>query len=322
MKTTTYNTELKASAIYVPDCNMTIISKPADPDAVSLLKLPGEIRNAIYEAILVHDQRVRVVDGHAHFPVVSILATCQQISLEATPILDSRNTFVVSVSKPPERAWNLRDDELVFIAEKWLRQLGRQIIHLELVLIEMSEDNWVPCIDVYPLLPYIWDSVNTRLRIEFAPPTYALPMLRPAQNFQICDMNKTLAAPGSAKAKHIRAYGRFPYLVSSIFIYTDWSGWCIKLNMSQISDPNASGNACFDITAEGHCTLEQQLLKSAIVKFMGNRRLMIYFLRSRIVSSNDIPKYDLDKLVAYPLVPPLAKTSALELFIHGYCPRE
>lgn len=142
-------------------------------------------------------------------------------------------------------------------------------------------------INVYPLLPYIWNSANTRLRMEFLLPPDTLPMQRPSQIFQISNTNEILAALSSAKAEHSRAYGRSPRLVSSIFIYTNQSGGFIKLNMSQNSVPNASRNAYFDITAEDDCTLEQPL-ESSIVKFFKNRRPMSYFLRTRIVSSDEI----------------------------------
>ncbi|KAH7092509.1 hypothetical protein FB567DRAFT_576873 [Paraphoma chrysanthemicola] len=291
---------------------MTIFSKPADPNAVSLLKLPGEIRNVIYEELFVRDQRVRVVDGHAHFPGVSILATCQQIASEATPFLYSRNTFVLSVSNLPEWVCHPCDEGFVFEAGKWLRQLGGQIAHLELVLIETSEYYWKTQIDVYPILPYICDSANTRLMMEFLPPTDTLPMLTPFPKFQIGDMNRALAALSSTKAKHIRAYGQFPRLASSISIYTSKSGGFIKLNMSQNAVPNVnwnfSQNLNFYITADGDCTLEQPQLESGIWKIFRNLRLMDYFLRITIISSDEIPRYDLDKLLAYPVLPALTQS--------------
>jgi hypothetical protein len=82
------------------------VSRPANPDAPSLLILPGEIRNGIYESFFKLDQPILRTftcpgDGplipssrSTVFRGISLLSTCQQIFNEAFGILYTHNTFL------------------------------------------------------------------------------------------------------------------------------------------------------------------------------------------------------------------------------------
>jgi hypothetical protein len=167
---------------------MVSVSRLADPNALSFLTLPAEMRNAIYETLLAHEHPVAIVDGHAHLSGTSILTTCRQIAAEATPFLYSRNSFLISTLQP---GIYLRG--LLTLTEEWLRQIERQMIHVRSVVIDTNAaDNWEGGINVQSLLYYLWDAAIAQLKVEL------LPMRDGARQiiceYDISSVNQTLSA--------------------------------------------------------------------------------------------------------------------------------
>lgn len=75
----------------------------ADQSASRLLSLPSELRNAIYELLLIQDSRSAPADerqrssssgGGGHCICANVLRTCRQVHAEAAPILYGENMFV------------------------------------------------------------------------------------------------------------------------------------------------------------------------------------------------------------------------------------
>lgn len=59
----------------------------------AFLDLPPEIRNRIYELILIQPQEVRIIAGHDCSSTRAVLCACRQTHKEATAIYYMRNTF-------------------------------------------------------------------------------------------------------------------------------------------------------------------------------------------------------------------------------------
>ncbi|KAI5368062.1 hypothetical protein Slin15195_G031960 [Septoria linicola] len=85
------------------------------------LELPAELRIVIYELVLLQDDSVDItatMEG-SHFRDPPLLRTCCQISLEATPIYYSHNTFSCLQFHLPD------DDVENFVGLQWLESLGK-----------------------------------------------------------------------------------------------------------------------------------------------------------------------------------------------------
>ncbi|SMQ47480.1 unnamed protein product [Zymoseptoria tritici ST99CH_3D7] len=74
------------------------LSSMADQTASRLLLLPAELRNAIWELLLVHTIPFPPQRQHNRSFCANILQTCKQINHEATPILYAENTFMAHPS--------------------------------------------------------------------------------------------------------------------------------------------------------------------------------------------------------------------------------
>ncbi|CAK1361695.1 hypothetical protein CB0940_02962 [Cercospora beticola] len=76
----------------IPVDHHNVASQSSSP----LLSLPSELRNAIYELLLIHDIRYPLHQRrrpHDRF-CANILRTCKQVHAEAAPILYGENTFL------------------------------------------------------------------------------------------------------------------------------------------------------------------------------------------------------------------------------------
>lgn len=63
-----------------------------------LLLLPAEIRIAIWELVVIHQQQTLATLKNHDFSPAGLLRTCKQINYEATPILYQSNTFLAHPS--------------------------------------------------------------------------------------------------------------------------------------------------------------------------------------------------------------------------------
>lgn len=142
------------------DNPLSPISQPINPDAPSLLTLPGEVRNAVYEAIFVYDDPIQVhannisyLDYHSGIIVAgtALFQSCHQIQHEATGVFYARNVFRLVLLKG---AFGRGDFTW---AMAWLCMVGKQPSSLRVVqfdisnLLDQGED-----LEILPILEYTW----------------------------------------------------------------------------------------------------------------------------------------------------------------------
>ncbi|KAI4962438.1 hypothetical protein J4E86_001473 [Alternaria arbusti] len=147
------------------------VSHPTDPDVPSLVTLPGEVRNAIYEALFIREDPIQIhansfdpLGYHSGSVVLgtALLQSCRQIQYEATGIFYARNVFqlVLPVSTDDE-------DGLVW-AMDWLRIIGKQpsflcVIQLDINnLLEADGD-----LEILPILAYTWKLEHKDMAVSF-----------------------------------------------------------------------------------------------------------------------------------------------------------
>jgi len=83
------------------------------PQQSPILKLPPELRNAIYRCVLISDTPIDVSERNENLTPCYLLATCRQIRAEASKMYYSENTFSVSV--------NHESDAISEFTRTWLR---------------------------------------------------------------------------------------------------------------------------------------------------------------------------------------------------------
>jgi len=189
-------------------------SSPTDPSAVSFLtKLPPEIRNYVYEILFKRGDRVllhnadafhepyheplssnRYLEDYYHWYEVEVgrdtefrhdlheglalLSSCRQVHDEASGILYSGNTFVISRVQDRDDGGDehMAGDEEYFqvnYACKWLEQIGSQFSRLKKVIIDTNTMCTHPncsCgerIELLPLLRLIWKNPDLLKIISF-----------------------------------------------------------------------------------------------------------------------------------------------------------
>ncbi|KAF1829359.1 hypothetical protein BDW02DRAFT_574065 [Decorospora gaudefroyi] len=155
------------------------LSVPANTRTISLLDRPGEIRNAVNDILFKFNDSIELtlrldttghpffVDKHIQKQIllgVPLLSTCRQIYHEATTILMSGNTWVVSkhatISYDPILYGGLV--RTAAIAGNWMYSLGSHIDMLSTVRIQLD-----PELDQC-LSSFEWHS-GVNLRIQFGP---------------------------------------------------------------------------------------------------------------------------------------------------------
>ena len=145
------------------------VSRPIDPDAPSLLTLPGEVRNAIYEALFVYDDSIEVhanqmsyLDYHSSniVPGTALLQSCHQVQHEATGVFYARNVFRLVLPKDPfgrgDFTW----------AMDWRRVIGKQSSSLRAIQLDignlLDQDE---ALEILPILEYIWKPEHKNMTV-------------------------------------------------------------------------------------------------------------------------------------------------------------
>lgn len=117
------------------------ISKPVNPDAPSLLTLPGEIRNGVYEALFKSESPVILtyeeydndwcrLASTVIWKGISLLVTCKQIHSEAAESAYSNNTFVFS------QGHHMSTNDRTRAAADWMKSIGQEATLVKSVHIE------------------------------------------------------------------------------------------------------------------------------------------------------------------------------------------
>ena len=156
------------------------VSHPIDPDAPSLLTLPGEVRNAIYEALFIredptqiHENGINPLGYHSGsaVPGTALLQSCRQIQHEATGVFYARNAFRLVL---PEGV----DPRSGFLwAMDWLRIIGEQSSSVGAIQLDISNSlEYDTDFDVLPILKYVWKPEHENMAVYFVTPPERLPM--------------------------------------------------------------------------------------------------------------------------------------------------
>jgi len=167
-----------------------VYSQTSNPAATSLLTIPAEIRNQIYEYVLVDDRPIVIVDN-ADDSVIktssfsgspAIIQTCRQIYHEAIGVLYGQNVFRFDY-----RILHLQHGKILTPIDayrKWTRDIGSSLSNLRTVTIRMDMpdipddyddldfwDHFYRCslnnIKITPLLDVFWGGVACDLSVRF-----------------------------------------------------------------------------------------------------------------------------------------------------------
>jgi hypothetical protein len=167
-----------------------VYSQSDDPNAASLLSIAPELRNHIYEYLLVDDKPITIASGDAGCQIVdfigsaAIIRACRQIYHEAVGVLYGQNIFqfkhgvgiffhmAVGITCP------------VDTFSQWTRNIGSCLSNLRNVTINMDmpdipekyqnheieeefNDSFESGITMLPLLKSQWDGVTRNLSVRF-----------------------------------------------------------------------------------------------------------------------------------------------------------
>ena len=154
------------------------VSHPIDRNAPSLLTLHGEVRNAIYEALFIHEYPIQIQTTDANEPGyyvgtigTALLQSCRQIQHEATGVFYARNAFRLVL---PE---DKRERRSFVWAMDWLRIIGKQSHSLRVVELDISSPLDVEKdLDILPILKYAWKPEHKGMAVCLVTPPDSISM--------------------------------------------------------------------------------------------------------------------------------------------------
>lgn len=150
-------------------------SQPIDPQSPSLLTIPGEVRNTIFEALFELSDPIQISrnrfanrtsscyqsrDVHG----IALLRTCRQFHKEAAGVLYSRN--ISCLKDNPYIAGPIQ------WAMRWLDDIGRQssyVRHLQIYVYNTFHDPRSAPINILPILLHVWMPNCADLEVELLP---------------------------------------------------------------------------------------------------------------------------------------------------------
>ncbi|CAN9219640.1 unnamed protein product [Alternaria alternata] len=167
-----------------------VYSRSDDPGAVSLLGIPPELRNQIYEYLLVDPQSVTIeaevdnddtIGGVSDFAGSSaIIHTCRQIYHETLGILYGRNVFRFQYSVQREHPEDCQIVNSAKTCTKWVENIGSCLSGLRTVTIDIGPEirgDYVSETDmleefegdlaILQLLDIIWNDIASDISIKF-----------------------------------------------------------------------------------------------------------------------------------------------------------
>ncbi|KAI4617005.1 uncharacterized protein J4E87_008517 [Alternaria ethzedia] len=169
------NTQKDTEAATSTDNVPPPVSHPIDPNAPSLLNLPGEVRNAIYEALFIHEYPIQIHakninrlgyhSGYRSDRIISgtaLLQSCCQIQYEATGVLYARNVFRLGLPEDADQRSG------TIWAMDWLRIIGKQSSSLR--VIQLDVNNLLDAdetLEVLPILEHTWKLEHKKMNVLF-----------------------------------------------------------------------------------------------------------------------------------------------------------
>ncbi|KAI4640425.1 hypothetical protein J4E93_008631 [Alternaria ventricosa] len=167
-----------------------VYSQTSNPAATSLLTIPAEIRNQIYEYVLVDDRPIVIVDNADDSAIKTssfsgspaIIQTCRQIYHEAIGVLYGQNVFRFEYRILVHKRGRILSP--IDAYRKWTRDIGSSLSKLRTVAIRMDmpdlPDEWdnpslwddfyrssQKNIKITPLLDVFWYGVACGLSVRF-----------------------------------------------------------------------------------------------------------------------------------------------------------
>jgi hypothetical protein len=205
------------------------VSLPENPNAPSLLNLPGEMRNHIYGILFKMDRPVQLVvrsDGNGCGPVrdgsevvggASLLGTCRQIYSEAAGVLYAQNTFNVT---------NLHDTYysncLVEEVGSWLTKVGHQSSIIGAILLDIDGKKCAGGdLEVFPVLRHLCKAQNAELSVTFKGTCMISTQSPPAPLVDVTMLNKAIDLLKQDALLNIMRYAPFPQLKTSVYLSYD-----------------------------------------------------------------------------------------------------
>ena len=176
------NTQKDTEAATATDNVPPPVSHPIDPNAPSLLNLPGEVRNAIYEALFIREDPIQIhakninrLGYHSGYRSESIISgtthlqSCRQIQHEATGVLYARHVFRLVLPASTD------DEDGLIWAMDWLRIIGKQSAYLRVIQLDIS--NFLAGrrdLEILPILEYTWKPEHENMAVSFVIPPESL----------------------------------------------------------------------------------------------------------------------------------------------------
>ena len=158
------------------------VSHPINPDVPSLSTLPGEVRNAIYEALFIREDPIQIHaktinrlgyhSGYRSESIISgtaLLQSCRQIQHEATAVCYARHVFRLVLPASTD------DEDGLIWAMEWLRIIGKQSSYLRVIQLDISNfDAARRDLEILPILEYTWKPEHENMAVSFVIPPESL----------------------------------------------------------------------------------------------------------------------------------------------------
>jgi hypothetical protein len=272
-------------------------SHPIDLQSPSLLTVPGEVRNAILEALFELNRPIVISpsDGTSNSSSdyqssdirgVALLRTCRQIHQEATGILYNRNIFCLA-----EEHYGTPGSTIEWGMD-WLQDIGKHSSYVRHVQIHDESIRYEgESIKILPILRRVWQPEHAALKVEIIPAsplTQSQTRYRPTSDASAeknaAECNKQLMTIINDPSEGIKRYHAIPHLLQDVWLHYDKNevGTANYIGRGGVHCP-LSGND-FEIPRE----VGEPLIK---VPLEGLRTIMEYKdLRWRILDMALFPK--------------------------------
>jgi hypothetical protein len=272
-------------------------SHPIDPQSPSLLTVPGEVRNAILEALFELNRPIVISpsDGTSNSSSdyqssdirgVALLRTCRQIHQEATGILYNRNIFCLA-----EEHYGTPGSTIQWGMD-WLQDIGKHSSYVRHVQIHDDSIRYdSESINILPILRRVWQPEHAALKVEIIPTspltesqTRYGPTSDASAEKNAAECNKQLMTIINDPSESIKRYHAIPHLLQDVWLDHDRNVvWTANYIARGGVDCPLSGND-FEIPHE----VGEPLIK---VPLEGLRTIMGYKqLRWRILDMALFPK--------------------------------
>jgi hypothetical protein len=283
-------------------------SKPADPSAPSFLNLPGEKRNAVYEALFKIEGGIKLLREGENLEMrhpdstsiygTSILACCQQVHTEAAGILYGANAFNLAAKENYRAHYHICGE-----AAAWLTRIGRQASLVAQLLIALRKPPGATFpVNILPILQQLWKHTDSNLGIRFTleEDCDELDQDHKSMSVNAERMNLALSHLTSDNHLDIRKFNRFSNLLQMIHLIDGRFGSVYLYHPDRWWNPNM----VFEFTANEQGVYrtirehEPPSLRLLLENHDSHKRIM-----QDIIASDETVTFDLIKRTTSPALP-------------------